>query len=84
MTLTPLGRTRCLALAALPLLLATTAVAQVGMSPAQRQAMQACMPDVRSHCANVERGGGRILTCLRENSDKLSPGCRQALSAIQR
>lgn len=82
MTLTLVGVPRVLALAALPLLLATTAAAQGGASPAQRQAAQACRTDIRTHCANVERGGGRIIACLRENSEKLSPDCRQALSAL--
>ena len=84
MTATLLGVPRILALAALPLLFATTAAAQGGPSPAQRQAAQACMPDIRSHCANVERGGGRIIACLRANSEKLSPDCRQALAGLQR
>ncbi len=84
MTLTLLGRPGCLALVALPLLVATPAAAQGGMSAAQRQAAQACMPDIRSHCANVDRGGGRIAACLQQNSEKLSPECRQALGALQR
>lgn len=84
MTLALFGRPKFLALVALPLLVATAAAAQGGMSPAQRQMAQACMPDIRSHCANEERGGGRIAACLRKNSEKLSPECRQALSAQQR
>ncbi|NKC31674.1 cysteine rich repeat-containing protein [Falsiroseomonas selenitidurans] len=84
MSLTPFGWPGLLALAALPLLVATTAAAQGGMSPAQRQATQACLPDIRSHCATVERGGGRIVACLRQNGEKLSPACRQALSGLQR
>jgi hypothetical protein len=83
MTLTVFGLTRSLALVALPLLVASTAVAQVGVSPAQRQVAQACAPEIRAHCAAVERGGGRIFACLRQNSDKLSPGCRQAVSGLQ-
>jgi hypothetical protein len=84
MTLTRFGRPRFLALVALPLLVAATAAAQGRMSPAQRQATQACMPDIRSHCESVERGGGRIAACLRQNSDKLSPECRQAIDGLQR
>ena len=84
MTLTMFGRLRLLALAALPLLVATAAAAQRNMSPAERQATQACMPDIRSHCANVERGSGRIVACLRQNSEKLAPECRQALGGLHR
>jgi len=80
----PSRLTRCLAVAALPLLLASPVVAQGGPSPAERQVAQACRADISSHCANVERGGGRIAACLRQNSDRLSSGCRQALSGLQR
>ncbi|GGJ35437.1 cysteine rich repeat-containing protein [Neoroseomonas lacus] len=84
MTLTLIDRLQLLVLAALPLLAATPAAAQGGMSPSQRQAAQACMPDIRTYCSNVERGGGRIVACLRQNGERLSPNCRQALSGLQR
>jgi hypothetical protein len=54
------------------------------MTPAQRQAALACRPDIRAHCSGVERGGGRIAACLQQNSEKLSPNCRQALETAQR
>ena len=84
MSMTSIGRAKLLALAALPLLIASPASAQGGMSAAQRQAAQACMPDMRAYCSGVERGGGRIIACLRQNSERLSPNCRQALSSVQR
>lgn len=83
MTARPFGRLACLALAALALG-AGPAAAQTGTPPTQRQAAQACMPDIRAHCPNVARGDGRIAACLKENSERLSPGCRQALSSLQR
>lgn len=83
MTSRPKGRLGILALAALALC-AGPASAQNGPSPAQRQVAQACMPDIRAHCAEVERGGGRILACLRQNSERVSPNCRQALSGLPR
>jgi hypothetical protein len=73
-----------LAFAALPLLVVTPAAGQVGASPAERQAAQACAPDIRAHCASVQRGGGRILACLRQNTEKLSPNCAQALGSLPR
>jgi hypothetical protein len=73
-----------LAFAALPLLMVTPAAGQGGASPAERQVAQACAPDIRAHCASVQRGGGRILACLRQNSDKLSPECGQALRSLPR
>jgi hypothetical protein len=84
MTLALFGRPDFLALVALPLLVATTAAAQGGGSPAERQVGQACMPDIRRHCANVERGDGRIVACLRQNSEKVSPECRKALDGLPR
>jgi hypothetical protein len=84
MTRTPLGRPGFLALVALKLLVATAAAAQGGMSPAQRRVGQACMPDISSHCANVERGSGRVVACLRQNIEKVSPACREALGGLQR
>ena len=39
----------------------------------------ACQPDVRHYCPRVLPGGGRVLSCLAGNKDRLSPGCRGAL-----
>jgi len=46
----------------------------------RRAAMQACRADVRELCAGTERGGGRIIQCLREHRNDLSDRCRTALS----
>ena len=84
MSLPSLLRRGWVTFAALPLLVVTPAQGQVGASPAQRQAAQACAPDIRAHCANVQRGGGRILACLQQHSEKLSPACAQALRSLPR
>jgi hypothetical protein len=42
---------------------------------------QACAGDVKALCSGVKPGGGRLAACMRENTDRLSQGCRQALSA---
>jgi hypothetical protein len=39
----------------------------------------ACGADVRSLCAGVPAGGGRIISCLVEQSAALSPACREVL-----
>ncbi len=43
----------------------------------------ACRPDVRRYCPNVLPGGGRVLSCLAGNKDRLTYGCRDALLRAQ-
>jgi len=40
-----------------------------------KQRREACEPDVKKYCANIRPGGGRIITCLRSNRDRLSEAC---------
>jgi methyl coenzyme M reductase subunit C-like uncharacterized protein (methanogenesis marker protein 7) len=42
--------------------------------------VQACGADARSHCASVQRGGGRIIACLKAHAGDLSPACRTMLA----
>jgi hypothetical protein len=39
-------------------------------------ALAACAPDIEKHCAGVQIGGGRILSCLSEVSSELSTDCQ--------
>jgi hypothetical protein len=39
-----------------------------------------CGPDFRALCSAVPLGGGRGVTCLRDNFARLSPGCQRVLS----
>jgi uncharacterized membrane protein len=51
-----------------------------GIAHAQSQAArQACRGDFRKFCADTAPGGGRIAACLKENTDKLSSECKDAL-----
>jgi hypothetical protein len=34
---------------------------------------------VAQFCSQLQPGGGRIRTCIREHFAQLSPGCKQAL-----
>ncbi len=36
-----------------------------------------CADDVQKHCAGTEFGGGRIISCLIENSSELADACRE-------
>lgn len=43
----------------------------------------ACGADMMSHCSDVEIGGGRIYSCLRENAAKTSAECTAQLDKIE-
>ncbi len=47
-----------------------------------QNAQQACAPDIRTYCAGVQQGEGRIAKCLRANEQKLSPACRQGMAQM--
>jgi hypothetical protein len=62
------------------------AVAPIGPLPTLRPRaalaiVQICGPEVRSLCAGVSFGGGRVISCLAANASSLSPACYGALSA---
>ena len=40
----------------------------------------ACGADIRTLCAGVEPGGGRIIQCISSNAASLSPGCKDVLA----
>lgn len=41
-----------------------------------REIHAACDGDVKKLCADVQRGGGRVLACLKKNGDQVSEACR--------
>lgn len=41
--------------------------------------VKACGADVKAQCAGVERGGGRIVACLKEHAGTVSDTCKQAM-----
>jgi hypothetical protein len=69
-----------------PAATAAPAVAPIGPVPMLRPRealaiVQICGVEVRSLCAGVPFGGGRVITCLAANASSLSPSCYGALSA---
>lgn len=49
-----------------------------------REIAEACKEDVQKNCKNVKRGGGRIVQCLKQHVDALSPECKENLSRPNR
>ncbi len=47
-----------------------------------RAAVSICAADIEANCSTVEFGGGRVLTCLQENADKVSSDCRPVVKAF--
>lgn len=41
-----------------------------------------CDADIEKHCAAVEFGEGRILTCLMDHSEEVSDGCNKAVDDV--
>ena len=44
----------------------------------------ACVGDAQKLCANVQRGQGRIVQCLKSHEAELSPACRDGLAKARR
>jgi hypothetical protein len=78
---------RELKLAIAALLAAAIAASATSSANAQggpsRELRQACGADVRSVCAGVLPGGGRIKQCMIDKFDQLSDGCKAALKDKQ-
>jgi hypothetical protein len=51
------------------------------MATAQ-SAQQVCAGDIDAYCKGVPQGGGAIAKCLRENEQKLSPGCKRGMASM--
>jgi hypothetical protein len=80
------GGTPAAAPSGAPAAAATPAVVPIGPMPMLRprealEIVQICGVEVRSLCAGVPFGGGRVISCLAANASSLSPGCYSALSA---
>jgi len=47
-------------------------------------AARACEGDIKTHCAGVQPGGGRILNCLKQHEAALTPACKGQLAPGRR
>ena len=60
-------------------------VAQVSVlaqSASMEAARAACSADLQQFCAGVQPGGGRMLACLKEHRDQVSPSCKEAVRSM--
>ena len=62
------------------LMLTASAATLAADAPPKSGRWAECRGDVEKLCAGVERGGGRIASCLRQNESQLSAGCKDALA----
>ncbi|MEP9352208.1 cysteine rich repeat-containing protein [Xanthobacter sp. KR7-65] len=57
--------------------------AAASLTPAQAQALRtACEADVSKLWTGIQPGGGRIIQCLREKQEQVSPPCKASLGAL--
>ncbi len=55
-----------------------------GMLPTSARAQDVpCTQEIRTFCADVQPGGGRILQCLTANEAKLSPACVKRIDDVR-
>ena len=55
----------------------------LALSGAVRAQEIPCSEEIRTFCADVQPGGGRILQCLKNNESKLSMACAQRFHDLQ-
>ncbi|MTI18790.1 hypothetical protein E1162_16205 [Rhodobacteraceae bacterium RKSG542] len=46
------------------------------------EALAVCAPDIEKLCSTVEAGGGRIISCLSEKAEEVSPECKSAAGSF--
>ena len=60
------------------LIVSVFSTAALGQTAAERAA---CSGDAKTFCAGIMPGGGRILSCLAEHKDKISPACAKVVAS---
>lgn len=63
-------------------ILAITCLLSSEIILAAQSPQTACKKDISTFCANVEKGEGRVINCLRENIDATSEECRNSLNNL--
>ena len=62
---------------------ATRPAAMPVISPREEMMIvrETCGPDFRAFCRMVPIGGGRVISCLRDNLQRVSPACHRVLTS---
>jgi Cysteine rich repeat len=61
---------------------AAVTLCALGASAQDRPARGACAADIKKFCADVERGEGRIVACIKDHLKDLSPPCQAKFAAL--
>ena len=64
------------------LLLGVVLGTALSASTASADLMQACAEEIRTYCADVDRGRGRVSACLASHGDKLGSACLPKVNAV--
>jgi len=51
---------------------------------AQGQGQGPCKEDAAKFCKDVQPGGGRIMKCMKEHENELSPACKQRIAEVKK
>ncbi|HEY3274990.1 MAG TPA: cysteine rich repeat-containing protein [Syntrophorhabdaceae bacterium] len=67
----------------LVLMVFSASILFVGYGNAATKPRDACKDDIAAFCQGVSHGEGRIIKCLRDHADQLSPSCREGLENLK-
>jgi hypothetical protein len=51
--------------------------------PPAASPQEACAPDIKRFCADIDPGQGRVVRCLRDHESQLSPSCKAARTSAR-
>ena len=66
----------------LVIIFAPVALSSISYADGRQHPLDACKDDIHSFCSDVKPGGGRIISCLKDHSKKVSVGCSAALQKM--
>lgn len=54
------------------------------MKEARHEMKEACKGDIEKFCADIKKGRGRIMKCMKQHKDELSEGCRSEMADLKK